>query len=179
MRLFKLLSFSLIAGCANYRAAGPYRTSAEYTTGSENVEATRYQPSASFRLGWPVERIKINRGFRPRSDRGHQGIDLGGSLDTPILAAHEGRVVYAGHQFSGYGNMVLLEFDGRWATLYGHLNRIKVAERTVVRAGDLLGYMGRTGHATGVHLHFEVLASRQPVDPQAYLPTSLRSLAGQ
>ena len=179
MHLLFVLSLGLLTACANYRAAGPYKTSSEYTTGSDDLEATRYAPSGTFRPNWPVETVRINRGFRPRSDRRHKGIDLGGPLNAPILAAHEGRVVYAGHQFNGYGNMVLLEFDGQWATLYGHLNRIKVTEGTIVRAGDLLGYMGRTGHATGVHLHFELMASRQPVDPQAYLPAAVRGLAGQ
>lgn len=87
----------------------------------------------------------------------------------PILAAHEGVVVYAGNSFRGYGNMVLLEYNHQWATLYAHLDRIMVREGQKLRVGDKLGTMGRTGRATGVHLHFELIKNKQPIDPLLHL----------
>ena len=81
-------------------------------------------------LAWPVANVRINRGFRPASDPRHVGVDLGGPLGTPILAAHGGRVVYAGHDFHGYGNMVLLVRDARgWANLCRLLTRAHAQTR--------------------------------------------------
>jgi murein DD-endopeptidase MepM/ murein hydrolase activator NlpD len=78
-------------------------------------------------------------------------------------------VIYAGNGFGGYGNMVLVEYNNEWATLYGHLESIAVREGRIVKAGDPLGGMGATGHATGVHLHFELMHNREPVDPLTLL----------
>lgn len=181
-----VLALLTLTGCAHYRGVGayrgvgPYRIGADYTGGGASVGATATaEPVGPFKLDWPLTNIRLTRGYKPPSDVNHLGLDLGGKLDTPILAAHEGRVIYAGQQFHGYGNMVLLEYDNHWATLYGHLNRIHVAEGTRVRAGDLLGGMGRTGRATGVHLHFELMNDRKPVDPAAHLPALTRGLAGK
>ena len=171
----------LVSGCTSFRGPGRFQTGSDYTGGGEDVgvlapvEAAR--PAGALPLQWPVARVKLNRGFRPASDPKHQGVDLGGELGTPILAAHSGAVVYAGNQFRGYGNMIILEYDGGWATLYGHLSRLRATEGLRVNKGDLLGLMGRSGHATGVHLHFELLRERQPIDPVPYLPAALRGLA--
>jgi len=122
-----------------------------------------------FRLQWPVAQMKVNRGFSEGIGHDHLGIDMGGHKGDKIYAAHEGVVVYAGHGFRGYGNMVLLEFDKTWATLYGHMSRILVKTGQSVHAGTVIGLMGRTGHATGVHLHFEVIKNKNPVDPAPLL----------
>lgn len=103
---------------------------------------------------------------------------MGGSKGSAILAAHEGRVIYTGSGFTGYGNMVMIEWDSNWATLYAHLNHIDVKEGQWVRQGQVIGGMGRTGRATGVHLHFELIRNKQPVDPLNYLQQS-ETLAGQ
>jgi murein DD-endopeptidase MepM/ murein hydrolase activator NlpD len=66
----------------------------------------------------------------------------------------------------------LLEYNGEWASLYGHLNKILVREGQILRMGDPLGEMGATGHATGVHLHFELIHHRLPVDPLRWLAKS-------
>lgn len=128
-----------------------------------------YIPRSAFKLYWPVELVRINRGFRPASDPRHEGVDLGGRRGTPILAAHEGLVIYAGNGFSGYGNMVMIEYDGQWATLYGHLDEITTRAGQIVQPGDPIGAMGATGHATGVHLHFELMQNRLPIDPVPFL----------
>ena len=123
------------------------------------------RPDSEFSLSWPVHSGQVTQSFRPGRNPSHQGIDIGGSRGAPILAAHEGRVVYAGQHFRGYGNMVILEFNEEWATLYAHLHTIDVQEGQWVHRGDKLGGMGRTGRATGVHLHFELLRHKQPIDP--------------
>lgn len=137
--------------------------------------APGYRPDKPFELHWPIREIKINQRFSLwKKKRAHQGIDLGGSRGIPILAAHTGVVVYAGRAFKGYGKMVLVEYNGEWATLYAHLHKINVKEGQTVDPGEQLGTMGRTGRATGVHLHFELMQNKQPVDPLLFLPDPQR-----
>lgn len=171
------------SGFADYRGFGEeYRTSGDYSRAPSSeldplpptpgFDGQTYRPRAPFQLFWPVRTVRVNRGFRPASDRDHQGVDLGGARGTPILSAHEGLVIYAGRDFRGYGNMVLVEYSREWATLYAHLDRILVREGQILKAGEKLGTMGRTGRATGVHLHFELIHDRRPIDPLPYLMRS-------
>ncbi len=119
---------------------------------------------------WPVDDARMTRGFMPYKRHPHLGLDLAASKGTPILASREGMVLYAGREFRGYGKMILIESGDGWATIYAHLDKILVAEGKKVRQGEVLGAMGRTGHATGVHLHFEIRKDRGPVDPLPLLP---------
>lgn len=119
---------------------------------------------------WPVDRARMTRGFLPNKKRPHLGIDLAAPKGTPILASQGGTVIYAGREFRGYGKMVLVESGDGWATLYAHFDKILVAEGQKVRQGEVIGAMGRTGRATGVHLHFEIRKDRGPVDPLPLLP---------
>lgn len=130
---------------------------------------------------WPVRLARLTRGFiegnRRKGRRPHWGLDLAASRGTPILAAQEGIVIYAGRDFSGYGNMILLENGFGWATLYAHLDRFHVREGERIRQGQVLGTMGRTGRATGVHLHFEIRKHRDPLDPLPLLPAGTELVA--
>jgi murein DD-endopeptidase MepM/ murein hydrolase activator NlpD len=123
---------------------------------------------------WPVDEARMTRGFSldptGKRRRPHLGIDLAAPKGTRILAAHDGLVVYAGKDFKGFGKMILIEGKNQWATLYAHLTKALVSEGDVVRQGDLIGQMGRTGRASGVHLHFEIRKDKTPVDPLSYLP---------
>lgn len=125
---------------------------------------------ASSIFDWPVDSARMTRGFLPKKRRPHLGLDLAAPKGTPILAARGGVVIYRGHDFRGYGRMVMVESPDGWATLYAHLDKFLVEEGQKVAMGDMLATMGRTGHATGVHLHFEIRHGRMPVDPLAYLP---------
>lgn len=119
---------------------------------------------------WPVDKARMTRGFLPNKRKPHLGIDLAAPKGTPILAAQSGTVIYAGREFRGYGKMVLIESGEGWATLYAHFDKILVSEGQKVHKGEVVGAMGRTGHATGVHLHFEVRHNRGPIDPLPLLP---------
>ncbi|UOF02005.1 M23 family metallopeptidase [Bdellovibrio reynosensis] len=119
---------------------------------------------------WPVDSARMTRGFLPHKKRPHLGIDLAAPKGTPILASQTGTVIYAGREFRGYGKMVLIESGDGWATLYAHFDKILVVEGQKVRQGEVIGAMGRTGRATGVHLHFEVRKDRGPIDPLPLLP---------
>jgi murein DD-endopeptidase MepM/ murein hydrolase activator NlpD len=98
----------------------------------------------------------------------HAGDDLAASTGTPIHACLAGTVVIAGPQ-GGYGNAVVIDHGNGMATLYGHQSRIGVSVGQHVAAGQVIGYAGMTGLATGPHVHFEVRINGNPIDPTAYL----------
>jgi murein DD-endopeptidase MepM/ murein hydrolase activator NlpD len=98
----------------------------------------------------------------------HEGIDNGVAYGTAIHAAAAGTVIYCGWE-SGYGNFVVLDHGGGVATAYGHQSAIAVTCGQQVSQGEVIGYVGSTGHSTGPHLHFEVRVNGDPVDPMGYL----------
>lgn len=163
-----VLIMGFVTGCAGLKTA-EYRSAGEYNSPLKGPGPTVNSQAEPFTLAWPVERVQINRGYQLYKKRAHWGIDLGGQKGTPILASHQGRVIYAGNQFRGYGKMVLIEYNKKWATIYAHLNTINVKQGEWVLQGQRIGGMGRTGRATGVHLHFELMQDKQPVDPLVFL----------
>jgi murein DD-endopeptidase MepM/ murein hydrolase activator NlpD len=103
--------------------------------------------------------------------RHHDGVDFAAAQGTPIRAAEEGVVSFAGVQ-SGYGNVVIVDHPGLGGgiqTVYAHQSRIGVAQGDHVSRGQVIGAVGSTGMATGPHLHFEVREGGRAVDPLPYL----------
>lgn len=93
----------------------------------------------------------------------HNGIDIGAPIGTPILAAEDGQVAAVGNQDSycyrgAYGRFIVVNHNNNLTTLYAHLSRTVVQKGDVVKRGDLIGYVGKTGYATGPHLHLTVYA---------------------
>ncbi len=130
---------------------------------------------------WPVDRARLSRGYMPHTRRPHMGIDLAAPRKTPVYSAHKGMVIYAGRDFRGFGNMILIESGYGWATLYAHLDKILVSEGQKITLGEPIALMGSTGRSTGPHLHFEIRKDKGPVDPLLYLPGGIeasRKLAG-
>jgi murein DD-endopeptidase MepM/ murein hydrolase activator NlpD len=123
-------------------------------------------PSASG-LIWPVSG-PVTSPFGWRWGRMHEGIDIGVPYGTPIHAAAAGTVIYCGWE-SGYGNLTAIDHGGNLATAYGHQSSIAVSCGQHVNQGDVIGYVGSTGHSTGPHLHFEVRINGSAVDPMGYL----------
>ncbi|MBX3034307.1 MAG: M23 family metallopeptidase [Bdellovibrionaceae bacterium] len=135
---------------------------------------TAADTSHDFLFDWPVDSARMTRGFLPHKRRPHMGLDLAAPKGTPILAARSGTVIYKGREFRGFGQMILIESGDGWATLYAHLDKIMVVQGQRITIGQIIGGMGRTGRATGVHLHFEIRRDRRPVDPLSYLPGGRR-----
>jgi murein DD-endopeptidase MepM/ murein hydrolase activator NlpD len=100
----------------------------------------------------------------------HEGIDVAAPRGTPILAAANGRVTFAGRR-SGYGLVVELDHGYGHSTLYGHADRIQVRVGQQVQRGDVIALVGSTGMATSPHLHYEVRVGGQPVNPMNYVIT--------
>jgi murein DD-endopeptidase MepM/ murein hydrolase activator NlpD len=98
--------------------------------------------------------------------RPHKGVDYAASVGTPILAAGDGTVEFIGTK-GGYGKTIILKHDQRYTTLYGHMSGFQknLSPGSQVRQGDVIGYVGMTGMATGPHLHYEFRIDGKHVDP--------------
>src|SRR4029079_2875133 len=96
--------------------------------------------------------------------RFHAGVDIGAGWGSPIVAAGDGRVVGAGWA-GGYGREVQIAHGGGIVSLYGHMSEIVAQPGSLVRRGQLIGYVGSSGLSTGPHLHFEVRQDGAPVNP--------------
>jgi murein DD-endopeptidase MepM/ murein hydrolase activator NlpD len=123
-------------------------------------------PSASGFI-WPVNG-PVTSGFGMRWGRMHEGIDIGVPAGTSIHAAASGRVVYSGWM-GGYGNLVAIDHGRGLSTAYGHQSSTAVGNGQIVTQGQVIGYVGCTGHCFGDHLHFEVRINGSAVDPLGYL----------
>lgn len=120
----------------------------------------------------PADQACLSSPFGMRSGVGagtfHRGLDLANRAGSPIRAAGDGRVVFSG-EAGDYGRMVRILHGAGIETLYAHLSPESTLPEigTRIFAGEIVGFMGKTGNATGVHLHFEVYIDGVPVDPLA------------
>jgi murein DD-endopeptidase MepM/ murein hydrolase activator NlpD len=120
----------------------------------------------------PMEFSRITSGFTQarlhpvlHTMRAHKGTDFAAPEGTPVRATADGVVMVAGEQ-NGYGNVVILQHDSTYSTVYAHLSRFAPAVHggTYVHQGDTIGYVGQTGWATGPHLHYELRIDGEPRD---------------
>jgi len=114
------------------------------------------------RLSWPAKG-KVTGEFSETN----KGIDIAGKVGEPILAASDGKVVYAGNSLRGYGNLVIVKHDNTYLTAYAHNSKLLVKEGDAVRKGQKIAEMGDTD-ATSAKLHFELRVNGKPVNPTPY-----------
>jgi len=128
----------------------------------------------------PVQFSRISSVFNPRRKhpvlnriRAHRGVDYAAPTGTPVRAAGAGRVLYRGVK-GGFGNVVELQHSGQVVTRYGHLSRFAkgAGSGSRVEQGQIIGYVGKTGLATGPHLHFEYISHGVYMDPQVVMRKS-------
>lgn len=120
----------------------------------------------------PLEFSRISSGFSMRVHpisgqwKQHQGVDFAAATGTPIRASGDGTVDFVGTQ-NGYGNIIVLKHWNNYSTAYAHMSRFASGLRKgmKVNQGDVIGYVGSTGWATGPHLHYEFRVNNQPRDP--------------
>lgn len=130
-------------------------------------------PESTGSFSYPV-RAPITSPFGPRRHpifgvrSMHSGIDLAAPYGTPIKASEGGIVIYSGW-YGGYGKVVILDHAKGFSTLYAHLSSTKVGVGARVKQGEVVGFEGSTGYATGPHLHFEVREQGKPKNPVIYL----------
>jgi murein DD-endopeptidase MepM/ murein hydrolase activator NlpD len=170
---------SQLKGRKRARLASVQESKAEYLHEVAGILASNAQVSATIQasgsydttpsaggLIWPVNGPVVS-GFGMRWGRMHTGIDIAVPYGTPIHAAASGTVIFSGWM-GGYGNFVIVDHGGGMATGYAHQSSIAVGGGSVSQ-GQVIGYVGCTGHCFGPHLHFEVRINGSPVDPMGYL----------
>src|SRR5690606_27957761 len=134
----------------------------------------------------PLEFTRVSSGFGLRRHpvlntmRGHKGVDYAAPTGTPIQATADGVVEQAGSQ-RGYGNTLVLKHHGEYSTLYAHLSRFApgIKRGQKVSQGQVIGYVGSTGMATGPHLHYEFRVAGRQIDPQSADIPFARKLEGK
>jgi len=130
---------------------------------------------------WPLEG-RLGSGFGVREDpingegAFHTGIDIDAPYGTPVRAAADGEVT-GETMGAGYGRQIVLDHGHDVITLYGHLSALAVVPGQHVTRGQVIGYVGQSGRATGPHLHYEVRVHRVPVNPHKYLRTTYEQIA--
>ncbi|WP_157092298.1 peptidoglycan DD-metalloendopeptidase family protein [Thioalkalivibrio nitratireducens] len=168
-----------------YLRDGPV-LAAEFQNRGRTLRALRYAPEGqgpdyftpdgeSMRQAFirtPVDVGRISSHFGPRRHpilgytRQHQGVDYAAPTGTPIRAAGNGRIVHRGNR-GGYGKTVVIDHGNNRKTLYAHMNGFRSGQSvgSRVRQGEIIGYVGMTGLATGPHLHYEFHLHGEPVNP--------------
>jgi murein DD-endopeptidase MepM/ murein hydrolase activator NlpD len=137
-----------------------------------------------FLMKTPINGARLSSGFGVRIhpvlgySLMHRGVDFAAPIGTPIFAAGDGVVERAG-PFSTYGNYVKLRHSSAYETAYAHMSRVAVRAGMRVRQGQVIGYVGETGRATGPHLHYEVLYNDQQINPMALRVPNGRNLTGR
>jgi murein DD-endopeptidase MepM/ murein hydrolase activator NlpD len=134
-----------------------------------DVSADEAKGSGAPSFRWPV-RGRIITGFGPKPNgQQNDGINLSVPEGTPIKAAEDGVVAYAGNELKGYGNLVLIRHSNGFVTAYAHASELTVKRGDTIKRGQTIGKAGQTGTVTSPQLHFEIRKGSSPVDPTQYL----------
>ena len=155
------------------RGVAPVVVGSGSTAASSTTPAPTPTPTAPAAKGaddvdfiWPASGSLI-AGFDESRNKGY---DISGKAGDPVIAAADGRVVYAGAGLRGYGNLIILKHNNTYLTAYAHNQSLLVKEDQSVKKGQKIAEMGSTD-ADRVKLHFEVRRQGKPVDPSRYLPS--------
>jgi murein DD-endopeptidase MepM/ murein hydrolase activator NlpD len=128
-------------------------------------------------LRWPLNHVEVTSHFGKRGREFHEGIDLRASIGTPIYAAQSGTVIYSDSRIRGYGRMIVIKHREGLATVYAHASKLLVQKGQKVKMGQKIAISGKSGHATGPHLHFEVRSGVIAVNPYQFLPKATVEVA--
>jgi len=123
---------------------------------------------------WPLYG-RLTSPFGIRHRRLHKGIDIAAPLGTKIVASSDGEVIFSGRKRK-YGNVIIINHSGNFQTRYAHLSKALFQCGETVKQGDVIGFVGKTGRATGYHLHFEIRIMGEPVNPITFLPNEPNEL---
>ena len=135
------------------------------------ASSSRGVESSVMPRGWPVpyDVAQVSSDFGAlRGSSRHQGLDLTAPKGTKVRATAEGRVVFAGKS-GDFGRLVVIDHSGGYETRYAHLKSIAVEKGKKLKRGTVIGTVGKSGNATGFHLHYEVRLQGTPVNPRSYL----------
>ena len=138
-------------------------------TKKKSTPAKRRTASTKRKLMWPVKGGTLTSRFGTRNGKNHHGIDIGARRGTPIRAAHGGTVKFSGWGPTGYGLMIIIKHPGKLTTVYAHNSRNLVKKGHKVKRGQMIARVGKTGRASGPHVHFEVRNDAHAKNPLLYL----------
>jgi len=164
---FSALKTSAMAGVTSFAIGG----------GMRNATMNDWVRLAAAPSLWPIQG-KIMSGFGERQDpfngegAFHRGVDISGDYGQSIHAPADGIVVSA-EMSSGYGRVVVIDHGNGIETLFGHMSGFAVSPGQHIDRGDVIGYVGSSGRATGPHVHYEVHLNGTPVNPHKYLRNTL------
>jgi murein DD-endopeptidase MepM/ murein hydrolase activator NlpD len=153
------------------------------STSPADAQAAAAQPAAAGSLPTPPARSssgflmpvagKVIAGFGPQGGGLHNdGINIAAAKGTPVKAAENGVVAYAGNELRGFGNMLLIQHAGGFMTAYAHLDSMAVQRGQRITRGQKIGAVGMSGNVTAPQLHFEIRQGKQPVDPEKQMAES-------
>ena len=168
---------------------------ASFTHKGKTINAFRFKENESFIdyfdekgnnlrsafLKSPIDFARVSSSFGNRKHpisgkwKKHKGTDYAAGTGTPIMSTASGTVTHASRK-GGYGNCIIIKHNDKYSTLYAHLSKYKkgVSKGSYVKQGDIIGYVGSTGYATGPHLHYEFMVHGKQVNPyKQKLPPSL------
>ena len=120
-------------------------------------------------FAWPVAAGVVSSPFGVRNGVMHEGVDIAAPAGTPVDAADDGMVIFAG-RLHGYGNVVIVQHSGGYVTVYAHNQRNLVIDNQRVTRGQEIAEIGTSGRASAPNLHFEVRRDNHAQNPLAYLP---------
>ena len=146
-------------------AATPAASAAVSPVAAASVPAAPREADDDVNWAWPASGPVMT----PFDDARSKGLAIGGKVGDPVLAAADGRVVYAGSGLRGYGNLLILKHNSTYLTAYAHNQTLLVKEDQAVRRGQKIAEMGSTD-AERVQLHFEIRRQGKPIDPAKLLP---------
>ncbi len=135
---------------------------------SNAVVAAPARLSGAF--AWPLHGSVITRFGPGATGERYNGIKIAAPIGTPVLAAADGVVAYAGNEVANLGGLVILKHGGGWTTVYGHASQLLVQRGQSVKKGQTIAISGDSGFADRPELHFEIRKGRTPVDPLGQLP---------
>ena len=141
----------------------------EEPAATQTVVKTTEPSGAMPSFRWPVRgRVIAGFGSKPNGTQ-NDGINLAVPEGTPIKAADDGVVAYAGNELKGYGNLVLIRHTNGFVSAYAHASELMVKRGDTVKRGQVIAHAGQTGNVTSPQLHFEIRKGSTPVDPTQYL----------
>lgn len=129
-------------------------------------------PKGNSRFIWPAAGTLTSQ-YGPRNKSHHDGVDIAAPVGTPIVAVAPGEVIYSG-VLHGYGKVIIVRHGKGYASVYAHNKANHVKQGQVVKQGQKLAEIGKTGRATGPHLHFEIRRNNKAENPLKFLPPNRR-----
>jgi len=172
------IAFAFEITTGQLQLANPWLSSSTITPGQRLMipqdvfDDHAFIPGQDGEFIWPLDTVDVSSRFGYRNGRMHNGIDLRAPRGTEIVASSAGRVVFSGRK-NGYGLMLVIKHRGGIASVYAHNKRNIVQVGELVDQGQMIARVGRSGNATGYHVHFELRNQGKAINPAPYLKAGL------